>query len=464
MSERWRGARGLRSRGGLVSLVLAVSVALGGPAGAQDSTDGETYGPVRPADTLWELAVRFRGDTDASAHQVMIAILRANPEAFHEGNINALRARVTLRVPTPEEMKAVSWGEAIAEYARHEEAWRNRRRTGTANPGGPPAAAPAPATDPSPRPSSAPAPTTSAAPDEGNGRPAELREALSTVADLRQRLVERDEAIEELLIQLAAVRREMRRLQGDDVGGLPGPERGASGEVESSRPGWLPVNPLVLGSALIVILVLVVVVTLLRQRSEPEVLPDEGVPDDDQGGDAPRDEGEGRLPQPAGEPGETREDEPREERAGKRAPAPDREAPAIGEEPTPERGRAVRAASPAAAAVVATAEAGGDSAGAEPAAEPEEESTDLPFGLDLEAEEHWEAESAEPIRTSPRIPDTLPEVGQPVEVGELDRLDPDPDEDPHPRSDPAAEPGGDEDLPRSRGPRNDAGREVPARG
>jgi pilus assembly protein FimV len=117
-------------------LAVAASIALAAPVAAQQGADS-TYGPVRRADTLWDLALRFRGDSGVNAQQAMIAILRANPDAFVDGNINALRTGVTLRVPTAAEMAAVTRGDAAAEFARHEQAWRNRRRTGSAAPASP---------------------------------------------------------------------------------------------------------------------------------------------------------------------------------------------------------------------------------------------------------------------------------------------------------------------------------------
>ena len=128
-SARWLPA----ARRLIAGAVIAAGLALAPPADAQQA-GGSTYGPVQRADTLWELALRFRGDAAVNAQQAMIAILRANPGAFVEGNINALRTGVTLRVPTAADMAAISPGEASAEFARHEEAWRNRRQTGSAAP------------------------------------------------------------------------------------------------------------------------------------------------------------------------------------------------------------------------------------------------------------------------------------------------------------------------------------------
>ena len=374
-------------------LVIAAGIALAPPAGAQQAA-GSTYGPVQPADTLWALALRFRGSSGVNAQQAMIAILRANPEAFREGNINALRTRVTLRVPSVAEMEAISPAEAQAEFARHEVAWRNRRRTGSAAPAPGPAR---PARQAPAQPASAPAeqPVTIADDPE-----AELREARATVADLRQRLAERDEAIEELLVQLAAVRRELR--QGQRAEPAPSGEPAGREEDEArrdpaSRSSWLPVSPLVLGSSLIVLLVLIVVVTLIRQRGEPEE----------------RYEGEEEEPY----------DEDDEELHGGEEEAHGDQEEEFGEEdrgPGSWRAGGAPAAGAVAAGTVAAFPAD------EKAGDPmDDESTDLPFGIDLEGGEDWGPAPEEPSPDRPGLPESEEpsEFGRHVEVGELDHLD-----------------------------------------
>ena len=60
---------------------------------------GEYYGPVRRNDTLWSLASYLRTDSSVSVHQMMLAILNANPSAFIDNNVNGLRVGSVLRVP-----------------------------------------------------------------------------------------------------------------------------------------------------------------------------------------------------------------------------------------------------------------------------------------------------------------------------------------------------------------------------
>ena len=89
----------------------------------QPQYSGETYGPVRNGQSLWAIADRVRAGTDASVNQMMVALFRANPEAFM-GNINRLKAGSILRVPaTP--MAGLSQSGATAEVVAQKEAWRN---------------------------------------------------------------------------------------------------------------------------------------------------------------------------------------------------------------------------------------------------------------------------------------------------------------------------------------------------
>ena len=415
-SARWLPA----ARRLIAGAVIAAGVALAPAADAQQAA-GSTYGPVQRADTLWELALRFRGDAPVNAQQAMIAILRANPEAFVEGNINALRTGVTLRVPTAAEMASISPGEASAEFARHEEAWRNRRQTGSA--------APAPGPGTPPRPAAPPAATPA---ESGEDIAEELRKARATVAEMRERLDERDEAIEELLVQLAAARRELRAVQAAAPAPPPDdpaePEGDAAGPDSASRASWLPVSPLILGSSLIVLLVLIVVVTLLRQRgAAEEAYPEESL-----------EEGEERAYDETDDPDFYEDVEVRNPYHGEDG----REGfPTGGGEPqdaerrNPEErarpGAATVAAASAATAVVAGgAAAGVGSAPDDEAGEPrEEDSDDLPIGMDLEGEEDWDPGPDEPAGVgSVPVEDAglLSGFGRHIEVGELDELELDP--------------------------------------
>ena len=85
--------------------------------------DGNSYGPVRANETLWAISERLNTDNAVSLNAMMVALYRANPEAF-AGNINLLKRGAILRVPAAAELAALSEGEAASEVRSQNEAWR----------------------------------------------------------------------------------------------------------------------------------------------------------------------------------------------------------------------------------------------------------------------------------------------------------------------------------------------------
>ena len=101
--------------------------------------DTRNYGVVR-GDTLWTLARELRPDTSVSIQQMMLALLRTNPDAFSYGNINWLRAGEVLWMPSEFELQALTQAEAFAEVLAQNNFWRAERGyatidTGQAAPG-----------------------------------------------------------------------------------------------------------------------------------------------------------------------------------------------------------------------------------------------------------------------------------------------------------------------------------------
>ena len=91
------------------------------PAGAA------AYGPVRRAETLWSIASRLRPDRSISVQRMMLAILEANPEAFVNGNINALRAGALLHIPSRDEIGRGEHAEVVEEVRRQHSEWKKDR-------------------------------------------------------------------------------------------------------------------------------------------------------------------------------------------------------------------------------------------------------------------------------------------------------------------------------------------------
>lgn len=72
---------------------------------------------VNPGDTLYEIAMARRPADSVSVEQVMVAIQRANEDAFVEGNINRVLTGRVLRIPGLAEISAVDHGTALNRIA-----------------------------------------------------------------------------------------------------------------------------------------------------------------------------------------------------------------------------------------------------------------------------------------------------------------------------------------------------------
>jgi pilus assembly protein FimV len=83
---------------------------------------------VRSGDTLWEIAESVRPDRSISVHQTMIAIQRANPDAFVGGNINRLRNGRVLRVPSFGEITDISYNQAVASVRQQTQNWSSQNQ------------------------------------------------------------------------------------------------------------------------------------------------------------------------------------------------------------------------------------------------------------------------------------------------------------------------------------------------
>lgn len=81
---------------------------------------------VRPGETLGSIAREL--DLASSLDQTMVALLRANPEAFIGGNANRVRAGAVLRVPTRDAIAGFNPDEAALVMREQLAQWRGNRR------------------------------------------------------------------------------------------------------------------------------------------------------------------------------------------------------------------------------------------------------------------------------------------------------------------------------------------------
>jgi len=100
-------------------------------------------GPVKAGDTLWGIASGLRPQLGVGEFQIMLALLRENPQAFVDNNMNRLKRGATLNVPTREQIDAISRAEAASAYTAQLDAWQEYkvRLAGAARPVAQPAEA-----------------------------------------------------------------------------------------------------------------------------------------------------------------------------------------------------------------------------------------------------------------------------------------------------------------------------------
>ena len=103
----------------LSSIVVGVTLILGLIISPTLKPEELTYGPIQSGDRLWDIALQLRPNPSISRHQVMIALLKANPQAFRiPCNLNSLKIGNRLRIPSLAEMQILTPAQALAEFNR----------------------------------------------------------------------------------------------------------------------------------------------------------------------------------------------------------------------------------------------------------------------------------------------------------------------------------------------------------
>lgn len=153
----------------LLHLALACApLALLPVASAQPAAEpivGETARPFRTTvaqDNLWDIAGKVARQAGVGRQQVMVAVLRRNPDAFVKGNIHRLRQGVPLVLPSLGELKAEDRAASVALVEAHLAALKSGATLPALPAAGAPVAAvvtppPVTASAPAPAPASAPA-------------------------------------------------------------------------------------------------------------------------------------------------------------------------------------------------------------------------------------------------------------------------------------------------------------------
>ncbi|KLD73357.1 hypothetical protein Y886_38545 [Xanthomonas hyacinthi DSM 19077] len=96
-------------------------------APAPVSAPGDALAPVQRGQTLSQIARQLARGSGHSLDQTMVALLRANPDAFIRGNVNLLKQGAVLRTPRQEELASIDAAAATAIVREQAAQWRQAR-------------------------------------------------------------------------------------------------------------------------------------------------------------------------------------------------------------------------------------------------------------------------------------------------------------------------------------------------
>jgi pilus assembly protein FimV len=82
---------------------------------------------VQHHDTMWQIAAKLRPSTFVTTQQTMLALLKKNPQAFIDGNVNLVKSGYVLRLPTQSEVKQINQEQAVEEIRAQDRQWRGER-------------------------------------------------------------------------------------------------------------------------------------------------------------------------------------------------------------------------------------------------------------------------------------------------------------------------------------------------
>ncbi|NOQ90902.1 MAG: hypothetical protein GQ549_08145, partial [Gammaproteobacteria bacterium] len=86
---------------------------------------------IKQGDTAWSLADTMRPDKSVSVEQMMIAMLRSNPESFINENVNGLKRGYILRIPDYNQIVSIQQEEAQALVREQAALWRQYQQSQT---------------------------------------------------------------------------------------------------------------------------------------------------------------------------------------------------------------------------------------------------------------------------------------------------------------------------------------------
>ena len=108
------------------------NVQIRGPRSTDSLAQQTTIGPLSSNDTLWRVAERLKPNANVSLYQVMYALYQKNPEAFLDNNLNHLKPKAILKVPSLREVTQVDINLAKQKSEQDDIAWAQRQQAAKA--------------------------------------------------------------------------------------------------------------------------------------------------------------------------------------------------------------------------------------------------------------------------------------------------------------------------------------------
>ena len=112
-----------------VAQVSAAAEAFDEPVQQQARYTAPNGHRVQAGDTAWSIANRLKPDDSVSTEQMLLAMLRTNPEVFINENVNGLKRGYIIRTPDYSDISAVSHEEAKAAVRQQNALWREYQQS-----------------------------------------------------------------------------------------------------------------------------------------------------------------------------------------------------------------------------------------------------------------------------------------------------------------------------------------------
>ena len=171
---------------------------------------------VQAGDTAWSLAKAMRPDASISTEQMLIAMLRSNPEVFINNNVNGLKRGYILRAPDYDDIAAIDRDQAAALVREQNALWREYQQ---ALAGGTPASAleagNAAVTEPAAVPAGSEARLNIVSAGSGEGAGGSKDPTQMSLAELRRELALASEQLETERVEKEALNARVQALQAE---------------------------------------------------------------------------------------------------------------------------------------------------------------------------------------------------------------------------------------------------------